>query len=104
MSNVIKRRERGKDEARLGRDGTRVAVKNKPRTLLPGRENLTKRNRRAYNKVDGHTLTYTFKRGGKSVGHGKVVIARWQKPHTVTETITAADGKAVNTTSAFDKQ
>ena len=59
---------------------------------------------RAYTKVDAHTLTYTFKKGGKSVGHGKVVVASDGKSRTVTETAMGADGKEVNTTSVFDKQ
>lgn len=59
---------------------------------------------RAYTKVDAHTLTYTVTKGGKSVGHGKVVVAADGKSRTVTETSTGADGKPVNTTSVFDKQ
>ncbi|MFL6417260.1 MAG: hypothetical protein ACJ74Y_16505 [Bryobacteraceae bacterium] len=59
---------------------------------------------RAYTKVDAHTLTYTFKKGGKSVGHGKVVLAADGKSRTVTETMTGPDGKAVDTTQVFDKQ
>lgn len=59
---------------------------------------------RAYSKVDDHTLTYIAKKGGKSVGHGKVVVAADGKSRTVTETMTGADGKPVNTTSVFDKQ
>ena len=59
---------------------------------------------RAYTKVDAHTLTYAFKKGGKSVGHGKVVIAPDGKSRTVTETLTGADGKTVNTTSVFDRK
>ena len=59
---------------------------------------------RAYTQADAHTLTYTFKKGGKSVGHGKVVIAADGKSRTVTETLTGADGKTVETTSVFDKQ
>ncbi len=59
---------------------------------------------RAYTKVDASTLTYNLTRDGKSVGNGKVVIAADGKSRTVTETMTGADGKPVNTTSVFDKQ
>lgn len=59
---------------------------------------------RAYNKVDAHTLTYTFKKESKNVGHGKVVVAADGKSRTVTETMAQPDGKNVDTTQVFDKQ
>jgi len=59
---------------------------------------------RAYTKVDDHTLTYTLTRGGKKLGHGKVVVAADGKSRTVTETMPGADGKPANATSVFDKQ
>ena len=59
---------------------------------------------RAYTKVDANTLTYTLTKGGKKIGHGKVVVAADGKSRTVTETMPGADGKPVNATSVFDKQ
>jgi hypothetical protein len=59
---------------------------------------------RAYTKVDDHTLTYTLKKDGKVLGHGKVVVAGDGKSRTVTETMPGADGKPVDATSVFDKE
>jgi hypothetical protein len=59
---------------------------------------------RAYTKVDAHTLTYTVMKGGKKMGHGKVVVAADGKSRTVTETDTSADGKQLKSTSVYDKQ
>jgi hypothetical protein len=59
---------------------------------------------RAYTKVDGHTVTYTVMKGGKKVGHGKVVVAADGKSRTVTETDTGADGKQLSIKAVYDKQ
>jgi len=59
---------------------------------------------RAYTKVDANTLTYTLKKDGKKLGHGKVVVAADGKSRTVTETMPNADGKSVDGTYFFDKQ
>ena len=59
---------------------------------------------RAYTKVDANTITYTVKKGGKTIGNGKVVIAADGKSRTVTETDTDKDGKQMTTTAVYDKQ
>jgi hypothetical protein len=59
---------------------------------------------RAYTKVDAHTVTYTVIKGGKKVGHGKVVVAADGKSRTVTETDKGADGKELNVKAVYDKQ
>lgn len=91
-----------------GVDGTGKATHSDWTGKLDGKDHpvhgIASHDARAYTKVDAHTLTYTFKKGGKSVGHGKVVIAPDGKSRTVTETLTGPDGKTVSTTSVFDKQ
>jgi hypothetical protein len=59
---------------------------------------------RWYKKVDDNTLEFGFKKAGKSVGSGKVVVAADGKSRTVTTTLTDASGKAVTTMSVYDKQ
>ncbi|HEY6206206.1 MAG TPA: hypothetical protein VIW21_08585 [Chthoniobacterales bacterium] len=59
---------------------------------------------RAYKKVDANTVTYTVKREGKTVGHGKVVVAADGKSRKTSQTMTLANGKTVTQTAVFDKQ
>ncbi|MDQ6861190.1 MAG: hypothetical protein M3032_08555 [Verrucomicrobiota bacterium] len=91
-----------------GVDGSGKATHSEWTGKLDGKDYAAKgiasHDSRAYTKVDAHTLTYIFKKGGKSVGHGKVVVAADGKSRTVTETATGPDGKEVDTTSVFDKQ
>jgi hypothetical protein len=59
---------------------------------------------RAYKKVNANTVTYTVKRDGKIVGHGKVVVAEDGKSRKTSQTMTLANGKTVTQTAVFDKQ
>lgn len=59
---------------------------------------------RAYTKVNAHTVTYDVEKGGKKVGHGKVVVAADGKSRTVTETDIGADGRQAKTVAVYDKQ
>jgi uncharacterized lipoprotein YddW (UPF0748 family) len=59
---------------------------------------------RAYKKVNANTVTYTVKRDGKTVGHGKVVVAEDGKSRKTSQTMTLANGKTVSQTAVFDKQ
>ncbi len=64
----------------------------------------TNHDTRAYTKVDANTVTYVAKKDGTSVGNGKVVVAADGKSRTVTEMMTGADGKPMNSTAVYDKQ
>ena len=59
---------------------------------------------RSYAKVDAHTLNLTVKKGGKVTLTGKIVVAADGKSRTVTISATDAEGKKVESTSAYDKQ
>jgi len=59
---------------------------------------------RAYTKVDAHTLTYTVVKSGKTIGHGKVVIAADGKTRKVTETERGENGKRVKSVAVYDKE
>ena len=59
---------------------------------------------RAYKQVDANTLEMTFKKAGKVVGSGKIVMAADGKSRTVTATLTGADGKKASSTAVYDKE
>jgi hypothetical protein len=59
---------------------------------------------RAYTKVDDHTLSMTFKKGGKVVGTGRVVVSADGKSRTVTTNGTNAKGKKFKNVAVYDKQ
>ena len=59
---------------------------------------------RSYTKVDAQTLDLAVKKGGKVTLTGKIVVAADGKSRTVTITATDAEGKKVQSTSAYDKQ
>ncbi len=59
---------------------------------------------RAYTKVDAHTLTYLVRKGGKTIGRGRVVVAPDGKSRTVTESSTGPKGKSIESVSVFNKQ
>ncbi len=58
---------------------------------------------RAYKQVNDHTLDMTLKRGGKVVGHGKIVVSADGKARTVTTTAKDAKDKEMKTTAVYDK-
>jgi hypothetical protein len=59
---------------------------------------------RAYTKVDDHTLSMTFKKGGKVVGTGRVVVAADGKSRTVTTNGTNSKGMKFKNVAVYDKQ
>ena len=59
---------------------------------------------RSYTRVDERTLSVTQKKGGKVVSSGKIAVAPDGKSRTVTNTLTGADGKKINSTAFYDKQ
>jgi hypothetical protein len=59
---------------------------------------------RAYTKVDDHTMSIVSKKGGKSVGTAKVVVAPDGKSRTVTIMMTDAAGKSSTSSLVYDKQ
>ena len=59
---------------------------------------------RAYTKVDEHTLSMTFKKGGKVTGTGRVVVSADGKSRTVTTNGTNAKGKKFTNVAVYDKQ
>lgn len=91
-----------------GVDGAGKATHSEWTGKMDGKDHAVKgiasHDARAYTKVDAHTLTYTFKKGGKNVGHGKVVLAADGKSRTVTESSMGPDGKEIETTQVYDKQ
>ena len=58
----------------------------------------------AVRKVNGSTVKFTLKKGGKVVGHGTRTISAHGKVLTLTSTVTGADGKSYTSKSVFDKQ
>ena len=59
---------------------------------------------RSYTKIDDHTLTFTAKKGSKTIVTGRVVVSADGKSRTVTTTSTDSMGKKVRNTAAYDKQ
>lgn len=59
---------------------------------------------RSYKKVDGRTMDFTSKKGGKVVVTGRVVVAADGKSRTVTTSGTNAKGKKFKNTAVYDKQ
>lgn len=59
---------------------------------------------RWYKKVDDRTLDFGAKKGGASIGTGRVVVAADGKSRTVTSNFTNASGKMEATTAVYDKQ
>jgi hypothetical protein len=59
---------------------------------------------RVYTKVDEHTLSMTFKKGGKVTGTGRVVVSADGKSRTVTTNGTNAKGKKFTNVAVYDKQ
>lgn len=58
---------------------------------------------RAYTKVDDHSMTMIFKKGGKVAGTGKIVVAADGKSRTVTTMGTTSKGKKYKNTAVYDK-
>ena len=59
---------------------------------------------RWYKKVDDRTLDFGLKKGGTSIGTGRVVVAADGKSRTVTTSVTNASGKRVSSSAVYDKQ
>lgn len=55
----------------------------------------------AYTVVGKHSLAMTIKKGGKTVGHGKITVAADGKSRTVT---TSGDQPSMDNTAVYDKQ
>ena|ERR1700722_4574028 len=55
-------------------------------------------------KVNGSTVKFTLKKGGKVVGHGTRSISAHGKVLTLASTVTGADGKPYTSKIVFDKQ
>lgn len=58
---------------------------------------------RAYTKIDDHTMTMSFKKGGKVVGTGRIVVSADGKSRTVTTMGTTSKGKKYKNTAVYDK-
>ena len=59
---------------------------------------------RAYTKVDANTYNLAVKKGGKSVGSGKIVISADGKSRTVTTSVMDSMGMKMDNTAIYDKQ
>jgi hypothetical protein len=59
---------------------------------------------RAYKEIDGRTLGFVGKSGGKVTVTGRVQISADGKTRTVTTTTTDASGKKTKGTALYDKQ
>jgi len=59
---------------------------------------------RSLKKINGHTLTFAVKQGGKVTTTGRVVVSPDGKTRTVTTNGTDAKGKKVSSTAVYDKQ
>lgn len=55
-------------------------------------------------KVDEHTLTLTWKKGGKVTTRGKIVLSADGKSRTRTTSGTDANGKEISSVEIYDKQ
>lgn len=58
---------------------------------------------RSYKKIDGHTLEFTAKKGGKVVINGRIAVASDGKSRFVTAHGTNAKGKKVRSVAFYDK-
>jgi phage gp45-like len=61
-------------------------------------------NARSYTTIDANTLEFVVKKDGKVTVNGKGVVAADGKSRTVTTSSTDAQGKKVESMSAYDKQ
>ena len=59
---------------------------------------------RSYKMVNERTLSFAVKKGGKTVGTGRVVVSADGKSRTVTFSGTDAKGKKFKSTAVYDKQ
>ena len=59
---------------------------------------------RSYTKIDGHTLGFNVKKGGKVTTSGRVVVAADGKSRTVTTSGIDPQGKKFKSTAVYDKQ
>jgi len=59
---------------------------------------------RAYKTVDDHNITFTAKKGGKTIISGRMVLSADGKSRTVSATSTDSAGKKVASTAVYDKQ
>ncbi len=59
---------------------------------------------RSYTKIDDHTLTFTAKKGSKTIVTGRVVVSADGKSRTVTTSSTDSKGKDARSTAVYDKQ
>jgi hypothetical protein len=59
---------------------------------------------RSYTKVNDNTLDFTIKKGGKVVGHGRIVVAADEKTRTVTSWSTTEQGKTVKSIAVYHKE
>jgi len=59
---------------------------------------------RSYTKIDDHTLTFTAKKGSKTIVTGRVVVSADGKSRTVTTSSTDSKGKEARSTAVYDKQ
>jgi len=59
---------------------------------------------RSVKKVDDRTLTFTVKKGAKTLATGKVVVSADGKTRTVTAESTDTKGNKVSNTAVYDKQ
>jgi hypothetical protein len=59
---------------------------------------------RSYTKVNDRTVDFTAKKGGKTVGTGRIVVSVDGKSRTVTVSGTNPKGKKFKTTAVYDKQ
>ena len=58
----------------------------------------------SFKKVDEHTLTSTFKKGGKVTARAKSVLSADGKSRTATGSRTDANGKKISIVAVYDKQ
>ncbi len=62
------------------------------------------KNMRSYKKIDGHTLSFTVKKGDKTTAMGRIVVAADGKSRTVTASGSDEHCTQFKNTSAYDKQ
>jgi hypothetical protein len=59
---------------------------------------------RSYTKVNDRTMDFTVKKGGKTVGTGRIVVSVDGKSRTVAVSGTKPKGKKFRSTAVYDKQ
>ena len=59
---------------------------------------------RAYKTVDDHNITFTVKKGGKTIITGRMVLSADGKSRTVSTTSADSAGKKVTGAAVYDKQ